>query len=110
MKTSENRVTNIEKRVIDVTGLSSDQIAMLEEIVAALKAASQTNNYQGKVTLDRLEETPQPSLTLEQRRAFLQLTLEERRRLLAQQAENMVEYYQENTEWQEFLAGDIIEY
>lgn len=49
-------------------------------------------------------------LTLEQRRAFLKLPLEERRRLMEQQALNMINHYQQNTEWQEFLAGDIIDY
>lgn len=49
-------------------------------------------------------------LNIEQRRAFLRLPLEERRCILEQQAENMVNHYQQNLEWQEFLAGDIIEY
>jgi uncharacterized protein YuzE len=49
-------------------------------------------------------------ITLEQRRAFLKLPLEERRRLLAQQAGDLVDHYQQNTDWKEFIAGDIIDY
>ncbi|HEY2412277.1 MAG TPA: hypothetical protein VGI40_08545 [Pirellulaceae bacterium] len=51
-------------------------------------------------------------LTVQDRRAFLQLPLEERRRRLAEQADRIAEIYQqpanekERTEWQ---GGDIVE-
>jgi hypothetical protein len=51
-------------------------------------------------------------LTLHDRRAFLQLPLDERRRRLAEQAEQMAELYQqpasenERSEWQ---GGDVVE-
>lgn len=54
------------------------------------------------------EVHPTPSLA--QRRAFMQLPLEERRRILAEQAEEMLVYYQQNSEWQELQTGDLIEY
>ena len=50
------------------------------------------------------------SLTLIQRRAFMKLPLEERRRILAQQAEKMVAHYEEDTEWRELGGGDVVEY
>jgi uncharacterized protein (DUF433 family) len=37
---------------------------------------------------------------------FMQLPLEERRNILAKQAEVMLQYYQEDKEWQELEAGD----
>ncbi len=52
------------------------------------------------------------TLTLEERRAFLKLPLEERRRLLAEQAEQAVEDYKseqalkEREQWQ---GGDLVE-
>ena len=49
-------------------------------------------------------------LTLSQRREFLKLTLEQRRRILEQQSNQIQHHYQENTEWQEWLEGDIIDY
>ncbi len=52
----------------------------------------------------------QPSLSLEQRRAFLRLPLEERDRILQAQAETLITHYQTDTEWQELQAGDLIEY
>jgi hypothetical protein len=54
-----------------------------------------------------------PPLTLEDRRSFLRLPLEERRRRMAQQAEQMAEHYdaeqsrEERAEWQ---GGDIVEH
>ena len=51
-------------------------------------------------------------LTTAQRRAYMQLPLEERRKRLALQAERMAEYYEKGTEriereaWQ---GGDIVE-
>jgi uncharacterized protein YuzE len=58
-----------------------------------------------------LKSTETPSdLTLEQRRAFLKLPLSERRRILGQQAADLENHYQQNTDWKEFLAGDIIDY
>ncbi|NEO36377.1 MAG: hypothetical protein F6J90_08615 [Moorea sp. SIOASIH] len=41
-----------------------------------------------------------------ERQDFQQLTLEERRRLLAQQAEAMKDYYQENEEWKDWINFD----
>jgi hypothetical protein len=38
------------------------------------------------------------------RRAFMQLSIEERRRILAQQAEAMVEHYQQDLTWQDWTS------
>lgn len=53
------------------------------------------------------EEQP---LSLEHRLAFFKLPLDERRRILEKQAETMVEHYQQDSEWQELMSGDIINY
>lgn len=63
------------------------------------------------VVQEAVMEIAQP-LTLEQRRAFHQLPLAERRRLLAQQAEHAAVYYEEAKaakEREEWQGGDIIE-
>ncbi len=44
------------------------------------------------------------------RREFMQLPLDERRNILAKQAEIMLQHYQEDREWQELEAGDLIDY
>jgi len=41
-----------------------------------------------------------------ERQDFQQLTLEERRRILAQKAEAMKDYYQENEEWKDWINFD----
>ena len=51
-------------------------------------------------------------LTLAQRRAYMQLPLEERRKQLAAQAEQMAEHYEQEPERTERIAwqgGDIVE-
>jgi hypothetical protein len=42
------------------------------------------------------------------RRELMKLSLEERRCILAQQAETMLLHYQQNRGWQELEAGDTI--
>ena len=52
------------------------------------------------------------ALTLTQRRAYMTLPLEERRKRLAAQAERMVEHYEqkpERTEREAWQGGDIVE-
>ena len=56
---------------------------------------------------------PEDVMTLEQRRAFLKLSLAERRRILSEQAEDAARHYEsqqsvrEREDWQ---GGDIVEY
>ena len=61
------------------------------------------------------EETLETNLTpsLAQRRAFLKLPLEERRRILALQADQIAEYYElesEQADRERWQGGDIVEY
>ncbi|MER3435414.1 MAG: hypothetical protein C4288_18920 [Leptolyngbya sp. ERB_1_1] len=50
------------------------------------------------------------SNTLEWRKAFLKLPIAERRRILAEQANAIAAHYEQDTEWRELQAGDIVEY
>ncbi len=55
---------------------------------------------------DALESNPKSI----DRRSFLKLSIEERRRILAQQAETALPYYQEHkAEWEEWINLDIAE-
>ena len=49
-------------------------------------------------------------LSLIERRAFMKLPLEERRRILAQQAEKMVTHYETDLAWRDLGGGDVVEY
>lgn len=58
-----------------------------------------------------IAETDQ-ALTLAQRRAYMTLSLEERRRMLAAQAERMAAFYEQKSERREreaWQGGDIVE-
>ena len=48
--------------------------------------------------------------SLSERRRFLQLPKEERDCILREQAKEMADFYENDTEWREWLAGPIIEY
>lgn len=50
------------------------------------------------------------SLSLIERRAFMKLSLADRRRIMQSQAEKLRKYYEENTNHQDWQGGDIIEY
>ncbi len=52
-------------------------------------------------------ETALPTI---ERKAFMKLPLEERRRLLAQRAEKLAEHYEQDSEWRDLEAGEIVEY
>ena len=43
-------------------------------------------------------------VTKSDRRAFMRLPIEERRRILAQQAEAMIEHYQQDLTWQDWTS------
>ncbi len=49
-------------------------------------------------------------LPVVERQAFMKLPLEERRRLLAEQAARLAEHYAQDTEWRELEGGDLVEY
>lgn len=58
--------------------------------------------------IDQLPESTMP--TLEQRKAFLKLSPTERRCILAEQSDAIAFHYEQDTEWKELQAGDIVEY
>ncbi|ACB53252.1 hypothetical protein cce_3904 [Crocosphaera subtropica ATCC 51142] len=91
---------NIEKLQRDLDELPEEAQELLIDFVEILKKRYSSSNQQ---------ETSE-NLTLEERRAFLKLPLSEPRHILSQQAEEMENHYRQNTDWKEFLAGNIIDY
>jgi hypothetical protein len=61
------------------------------------------------LNLNQASETSLPTNKIN-RREFMKLSLVERRRILAEQAETMLEHYQQDREWEELQAGDVIDY
>lgn len=81
-----------------------------KEIEIIVCEVNKTENSSGLNTHQEKASVVTDSKSISQRRAFLKLPLAERRRILAQQASETIDHYQQHTEWQEWLAGDIIDY
>ena len=77
---------------------------LLEQVLTAASALPQTEQEEIAHDIFRRLEARKKS-----RRPILKMLLEQRRQVLAQQAEKMVEHYQQNPEWKELGAGDILE-
>jgi hypothetical protein len=61
-----------------------------------------------RMTGERIEmKSPHSSV---ERRAFMKLPLQERRRILEVQAERFLAHYEEGKEWRELQGGDIVDY
>jgi hypothetical protein len=78
---------------------------LLEQAITAASALPQAEQDEIAHDIFRRLEARKKS-----RRSLLKMSLEQRRQILAQQAEKMVEHYQQNPEWKELGVGDIIEY
>lgn len=90
---------------------------IVQEMVETENVANQNplnidtdNSLKTAVAEIHAEEEDEDDFTLEEIVAFLKKPLAERNRILAEQAEAMRPYYEQNTEWKEWLAGDIVEY
>lgn len=119
----------ITELIPTVQGLShTDKLLLLQILVQELVKAEANNAKQpssndAPITTadppDGLPEQPEDLLTAEDEEdalalaelyAFLKKPVTERRRILAEQADAMQAHYEQNTEWQELMSGDIVEY
>lgn len=121
----------ITELIPTVKGLShADKLLLLQVLVQELVEANElTDNQQIDSPSDHLDTLPvldeidsseeiessltedeEDALALAERYAFLKKPIEERRRILSEQAEAMQSHYEQNTEWKELMAGDIVEY
>ncbi len=89
--------------------LPSEQPAWLLQNVLRTLSEGVITQDQAQVFFGQKTEMKQ-SLTLIQRQKFMQLPLEERRRLMAQQAEKFSDHYKENQDWKELEGGDFLDY
>jgi hypothetical protein len=77
---------------------------LLEQALTAASALPQTEQEEIAHDIFRRIEARKKS-----RRSLLKMPLEQRRQILSQQAEKMVEHYQKNPEWKELGVVDILE-
>lgn len=73
-----------------------------------LQHTAQLAGQRVRVTI--LTDEPSESATQVDPVALMRLPLAERRQILAAQAAAMVEHYQQEPDWREFTAGDIVDY
>jgi Mg/Co/Ni transporter MgtE len=78
-----------------------------EEIYQNLQASKREEENGGLTFSTNIDELKQQNIS---RRELMKLPIEERQKILAAQSEEMLEHYQQNQEWQELQAGDLIDY
>jgi hypothetical protein len=84
--------------------MNTQLVQSLAQVIRSLSPDEQTLLQQ------QLAPPPIPhNDRLSQRQAFLRRPIEERRQILAQQAEALLTHYQEDPEWRILMAGDIID-
>jgi hypothetical protein len=83
--------------------MNTQLVQSLAQVIRSLSPEEQT------LLLQLATSDSSPTDSLSQRQAFLNRPLEERRQILAQQAEALISHYQEDPEWRTLMAGDIID-
>ena len=81
---------------------------MRKNVLRALAEELITNEEAEKLLGESLQD--REPLSFIERRSFMKLSLEERRRIMAEQAEKMITYYGQDSDTKELQGGDIIEY
>ena len=106
---SSQTLSQYERGELQPTGKIINQIASALGVKSAqlwgeLSCDAETEQF--------LNHTVEPSSEkpLSERRRFLQLPNEERNRILSEQAKEMADFYENDTEWREWEGGPILEY
>lgn len=74
-------------------------------------SANRDRLYQGILQHQQSQvKEEEQSLTIEQRLDFLKLPIAERRQILESQAEEILTHYQQETDWKDLMADDIVDY
>jgi hypothetical protein len=81
--------------------MNTQLVQSLAQVIRSLSPDEQT--------LLQQQLAPPQNDRLRQRQAFLQRPIEERRQILAQQAETLLTHYQADPEWRTLMAGDIVD-
>ena len=78
----------------------------IDSIVQLIQTLSPQEQH---MLIQRLPDVKDDELSLADRRAFLKKPIAERRQILAQQAEGLVDHYENSSEWRDLMAGNIID-
>ena len=92
----------IVQEMVETETVSNQNLLKIDVDNSSETAAAETQTEE--------DEEDEDDFALQEIIAFLKKPLAERNRILEEQAEAMKPYYEQNTEWKEWLAGDIVEY
>ena len=106
---SSQTLSKYERGKLQPTARVLNRIASALGIKSAQLWGESTCDTEAELLLNQTMD-PSTDKPLSERRKFLQLPKEERHRILSEQAKEMADFYENDTEWREWLAGPIIEY
>jgi hypothetical protein len=81
-----------------------------EEALRLAQSLDQAEKYKLLKAIAQLSQVDTLAQSPVDRHAFMQLPLQARQQQLAQQAEAIADYYQQDTEWREVEIGDCVDY
>ncbi|MFO8009550.1 MAG: XRE family transcriptional regulator [Dehalococcoidia bacterium] len=90
--------------------LAQEQPQWLHRMVLRSLAEGIITHQEAERMLGKQLVKAEVPLDLVERRSFMKLPLEDRRRILAEQAERMASYYERDTERADLQGGDLVEY
>ncbi len=89
--------------------LAPEQPQWLHRMLLRSLAEGLVSQEEAERMLGKQVKTEMP-LSLIERRSFMKLTLEERRRILAEQADRLASHYEQDLGWADLQGGDLIDY
>lgn len=102
---SSQTLSKYERGRLQPTARVLNRIASALRIKSAQLWGEPTCDTETNQTMDPSTDKP-----LSERRKFLQLPKAERHRILSEQAKEMADFYEHDTEWREWEGGPIVEY
>ena len=106
---SSQTLSKCERGELQLTVGVLNRIASALGIKSAQLWGEPTCDTEAEPLLNQTMDPPTDE-PLSERRRFLQLPREERGRILSEQAKEMADFYENDTEWREWERGPIIEY
>ena len=88
----------------------ADQVQPFVEKQSMAAGFTTVNDYIHHLIMQEQTRLEQDEVDLTDPIVLMRLPLAERQRVLTMQAASMIEHYDQDLEWRDFTAGDIVEY
>lgn len=88
----------------------ADQVQPLVEKQSMAAGFTTVNDYIHHLIMQEQTRLEQAEVDLTDPIVLMRLPLAERQRVLTMQAASMIEHYDQDPEWRDFTAGDLVEY